>query len=138
MHKFRPYIFFFSLILAAIVLACGSNPAHVLQSVTVSPATADAQDYPDGQVQFTAIGFFSTTPSPVTPLGTVWGACYQGATTSGVSIDGKTGMAQCASGAVGTYTVFTENCSGSGACCQATTACGGGCFVTGTAQLSCP
>ncbi len=55
-------LFLFLLVLAAaITLACGSSPSpdRLLQSVTVAPATAAAQDYPNGQVQFTATGFYS-------------------------------------------------------------------------------
>lgn len=37
--------------------ACGAS-SHVLESVT--PATADAGNFPNGQVQFTAIGLYST------------------------------------------------------------------------------
>jgi len=39
---------------AWIALACGSS--HELQSITVSPASADAQNYPDGEVPFVATG----------------------------------------------------------------------------------
>src|ERR1700686_141993 len=109
-------LFLFLLVLllilaAAITLACGSSPSadRLLQSVTVAPATADAQDYPNGQVPFTATGFYTAKPTPVTPLTTSWSACYQGATTTGVSIDPNTGVAQCAAGSAGTYTVFTAN-----------------------------
>lgn len=61
MSSFRP-VFFFSLLIltAAITLACGSSLEHLLQSVSVSPATADAKDYPEGLVPFTATGYFNT------------------------------------------------------------------------------
>src|SRR5579884_2298020 len=42
----------------------GMNSRRVLQSVTVSPATADSQSFPNGQVTFTAMGTFSKPPSP--------------------------------------------------------------------------
>jgi hypothetical protein len=135
-----PFFFLLLVLAAAITLACGSpsSPERLLQSVTVSPATADAQSYPGGEVQFTATGYYNTRPSPVTPLATYWPACYQGASTTGVLVDQDTGVAQCAAGSVGTYTVFTENYSNSHGGCLGTSACGGGCFVTGTAQLTCP
>ena len=135
------FSFFVLLVVAGMTLACGTSstpPERLLQSVTVSPAAADAHDFPGGKVQFTATGYFSAPPSPESPLGTFWQACYQGASTSGVSIDQNSGVAQCAAGAVGTYTVFTENYSNAHGGCEATSACGGGCFVTGTAQLTCP
>jgi hypothetical protein len=37
----------------------------------------------------------------------------------------------------GTYTIFTEN-RPSNTSCSMTTSCGGGCFITGTAKLTCP
>lgn len=58
-------VLFFSLLIlaAAITLACASSlqplSQHLLESVSVSPATADAKDYPDGQVPFTATGYFN-------------------------------------------------------------------------------
>jgi|SRR5579859_1877394 len=141
MRNYRlPFFFLLLILVAAITLACGSASSsnRLLQSVTVSPTTADAQDFPNGQVQFTATGFYTAKPSPVTPLSTSWGACFQGATTTGVLIDSNTGVAHCAAGAVGTYTVFTENFAAASGGCGATTACGDGCFITGTAQLTCP
>lgn len=37
---------------AYVALACGGS--HTLQSITVSPASADAQNYPNGEVPFVA------------------------------------------------------------------------------------
>jgi hypothetical protein len=63
---------------AAITLACGSSSKPVnnsgsIQSVTVSPAIADVQDFPGDQVQFVATGYYKTPPSPITPLAAMWG-----------------------------------------------------------------
>jgi hypothetical protein len=125
-------------LLAAFALSCGGNSSsdRVLQSITLSPATADARDYPGGQVQFTATGFYTANPRTVTPLAAGWGSCFQNAPTSDVTVS-SAGMAQCISGAAGTYTVFADDASGSVAC-NAITACGGGCQVSGNAQLTCP
>ena len=49
------------LLLSLAALSCGSS--RHLQSVTVQPATATAQN---GQFQFAATGMFSAPPSPVT------------------------------------------------------------------------
>ena len=107
----------------------------------MSPAAADADQYPNGQVQFTAIGYYNKPPSPITPLTATWGACYQFNTTSGVSVS-KNGLAQCAAGSVGTYTVWAfvvQQPPPGYACTNIEDACGGGgCQVTGTAQLTCP
>ncbi|HKI27716.1 MAG TPA: hypothetical protein VKA07_15425 [Candidatus Sulfotelmatobacter sp.] len=98
-------LFFVLLILvAAITLACGSATPHMLQTVTVSPATADAQTLPNGQVQFTATGVFVTRPSPVTPLTVQWGTCNLNGVPSEISVN-QSGVAQCAPGASGTFVV---------------------------------
>jgi hypothetical protein len=125
-------------VLAVIVLGCGSSvsgPSNnsIPQSITISPATANAQDYPDGQVPFVATGYFKSPPSPVSPLTAHWGVCYQKAATTEVSIT-QAGVAQCQAGASGAYTVFASRMT----MCLAITACGGGCQVSGFATLTCP
>jgi len=148
--KYHGLLFFFLPLAAAavITLACGSpkpivpncgaaaaegNTTGVLTSITVCPATADARNYSGGQVQFVATGYFSTPPSPVTPLKAFWGACYQNAPTNAVAIT-NTGMVQCAAGSEGTYSVFASIPTN----CEAISACGGGCQVSGYAELTCP
>jgi len=130
MKKFRFAFCFLALVLAAsFALSCGSGPGQ-LQSITLSPTTAHAQQ------QFTATGFYVHPSHTVTPQPATWGACYQGAPTTEVSVT-KGGMAQCASGATGTYDVFafvTVN----QVCTVPQTQCGGGCTIVGTAQLTCP
>jgi hypothetical protein len=132
----------FSLLLglAAIALACGtsaSSASRIPQSVSVNPPSATAPA--SGAFQFTATGYFSTPPSPVTPLTATWGACsVDGSTTTAVTVS-NTGLAQCVSGASGTYTVWAFVQNTNGATCNVMTACGGDCGrVTGTAQLTCP
>jgi len=134
--------FFALAVLASLTLSCAANSdpssGRQLLSITLSPATADAQDYPDGQVQFMATGYYNKAPYTVAPLSAGWGTCYQEAPTSAISVS-KTGLAQCASGAVGTYTIWANDALFPlGANCLAMTACGGGCFVAGTARLTCP
>ena len=149
MKHFRLRLFLFLLFLAAVmVLACGSPivpPANcglaaagpssnsALESITLCPATADARNYPGGQVQFVATGYYSEPPivTPIAPQ--VWGACSQNAPISVVSVTGK-GLAQCLEGASGTYTVFASV----GTNCNVIGPCGAGCQITGTAQLTCP
>ena len=135
---------FLLLVLSLIALACGSPAAPsgglgtgILQSVSISPATADAQNY-GGQVQFTATGYYTTPPYQVTPLKATWGTCYQENPTSEISVS-SSGLAQCAAGAIGTYTVWAFAPSNEPACPALSGVCGtGGCQVTGTAQLTCP
>jgi len=129
----RFFLFLF-LAAAAIALVCGSNTPHTLQSVTVTPATAS------GEAQFTATGYFTSMPSPVTPLQAIWGACIKTATTeqptTAVTVS-TNGLAQCVSGASGTFTVWAS--SWNSATCNVITPCNGGCAaITGTAQLTCP
>jgi hypothetical protein len=139
-----PHLLFCLLVFAAaMTLACGSSstPFRTLQSVTISPATADAQDYPDGQVPFAATGFYNLSPTKVVPLTATWGACMQQTPTTAVSVSAS-GAAQCATGASGTYTVWafdTVPPAPGTASCNVVNACGGGCErVTGTAELICP
>src|SRR5580704_1580398 len=106
-HRFLPFLFLLVLTLAAaITLACGSSSPRTLQSVSITPATANAQDYPNGQVPFTAAGDYTTRPSPVSPISATWGACTtDGNTTTAVTVS-SSGVAQCSSGASGTYQVW--------------------------------
>lgn len=145
MKRFGPQVFFSLLILiAAITLACGSSP-HVLQSVSVSPATADAKDFPNGLVQFTATGFYKTAPVQVTPQKATWGVCVITAgsqqPSNAVTISSN-GLAQCVSGAPGTYTIDAFVRNPSIHCVQPVGvpfSCGGSCDgVVGQAQITCP
>jgi hypothetical protein len=126
------------LMLAAVItLACGSGQeAHTLQTLTVSPATADAQQS-GGEVQFTATGVFSTTPSPVTPLPASWAVCSQNVPTPAASITSD-GLAHCAAGASGTFAVVASDYPNQSGACPANLGCGAGCVVSGSAQLTCP
>jgi len=130
-----------------LLVGCGAGDpmGHQLQSITVAPATATAQ----GQaVQFTATGYWSGSPATVTPQSASWGACViqvsgntvNEQTTTEVTVS-SSGMAQCASGAKGTFTVFAFDPplgTPPRAECNVLSACGGGCTISGTAQLTCP
>ena len=104
MARYRIFVSILSLALAAcMTLACGSSNSaqRTIQSITLSPASANAQDYPSGAVQFVATGHYATQPYTVTPLQTQWGppAGFPG---SGVVVDSN-GVAKCV--ASGTYSV---------------------------------
>ena len=124
-----------------VALSCGAaspvNQGPVqpgqLQSITLSPAMADAQDYPDGHVSFLATGVYVNPAHTVTPQPAVWGVCQKNLATDEVSVT-NAGVAQCASGAVGAYSVFAYQLTN----CNVLNQCGGGCTVVGTAQLNCP
>jgi hypothetical protein len=140
MKKWIFPVFLLVVLAVAIMLACGSSP-RILQSVSLSPATADAQG---SLVQFTATGYFNDQPSTAKLVAANWGACYQNQRTTAVSVN-SSGLAQCAAGAVGTYTVWAWAESAAGSCGGnngevPANPCGGAseCQPTGTAQLTCP
>ncbi|MGA8274142.1 MAG: hypothetical protein WB919_21465 [Candidatus Sulfotelmatobacter sp.] len=96
----------------ALSLSCGSQQ-HQLQSITLAPQTADARDYPNGQVPFVATGHYSNTQVVVTPMQASWGALSEqiqdgtpvlSPANGAVSVDAN-GLAQCASGASGTFQI---------------------------------
>jgi|ERR1700722_15155154 len=140
MRSYGLALFFLTTFAIALTLACGSSAqSRLLQSVSISPPTADAQGSP---VQFTAMGAFNEQPSPVNLVTVNWGACYQNQPTTAVSVSTE-GLAQCAAGSAGTYTVWgwaerNGSCGGSGTVPANLCGGAGGCQVTGTAQLTCP
>ena len=90
-----PFLF----VLSLITLGCGN--ARTLQSVSVMPAVANAQNFPNGQVSFTATGTFSKPPSPqkLTSQDVTWcvgtssGTC-PGNINVGATVD-QNGVASC-------------------------------------------
>ena len=104
---------------------------RVLQSMTLTPANADAQTT-QGQVQFTAMGTFSMAPSPapvpfVSPFTGTWSTSDMN-----VATITQTGLASCVSGAAGTVTINAVASSNSGQGTQMSTA------VSSSAKLTCP
>jgi hypothetical protein len=125
------------LLLVLATVTCGSN--RQLQTVTLSPAVADAQSFPNGQVNFAATGVFSKPPSPV-PLtskdiswcaGTTGGMCA-GNIAAGANVD-PNGGAQCQTGFSGTVTIL----AGTGGTTPIPDT-GSQLKVFGTAKLTCP
>jgi len=101
------------LIASFVLFGCGSG--RQLQTVTLSPLNADAQSFPNGQVQFTATGTFSQPPSPVQltsndiswcmgGLGNPGGQCVGNANPGGTVT--QNGLAQCNPMFTGTTTVL--------------------------------
>ncbi|MFY9744220.1 MAG: hypothetical protein WA252_03885 [Candidatus Sulfotelmatobacter sp.] len=143
MKKYAPQFCLSPLILAAAIsLACGSSsggPTN-LTSISISPATANAQDYPNGQVQFTAVGYESGSSSPVS-ISPTWSVCNEANAQSEIKVN-ATGVAQCNAGASGTYIVNASVLTHSNPTCNVVLACseaGTDCFGThGVAELTCP
>ena len=122
---------------AIATVGCGSmNSAsnRVLQSMTLNPAIADAQNFPQGQVQFTPTGTFSRAPSPAAvPVPFV--SPYSGSWASSdptIATINQNGVAQCVAGASGTVTIQAMASSNSAMGPAMSTG------VTGTAKLMCP
>jgi hypothetical protein len=140
-RNYGPQLVLFLLVsAAAITLACGSPSPHIPQSVTVTPATADAEEFANGQVQFSATAYYNTKPSPVSNVTATWNSCAQNGPTNEVSVS-TTGVAQCASGASGTYMIyaFVPDPTFKGVCAASSLPCADACGgVVGSAQLICP
>ena len=114
-------------------LGCGSH----LSSVSLTPGAADAKNFPNGQVQFSATGTYSGS-SKVVPLtnltwcmGTTTGSC-NGNIVSVATVN-SSGVAQCLPGTLGTATVL----AGSGGQAAHPDA-GFNMAVFGSAQITCP
>src|SRR5215831_7618685 len=105
MSRYTFLLWIFTLVVAGwITLACGNSPRRI-QSITVSPATAQAQSYLNGQVPFVATGYYNSAPTAVTPLQANWGAAAGNEPANGAVTVDSNGMAQCAAGVSGTYSV---------------------------------
>ena len=85
-----------------LMAGCGMNN-RVLNSMTISPASADAQNFTNGQVQFTATGSFSQPPSPAAVTPDTWSSSNVQIAT----ID-QNGMAQCVQGTTGMVTIVAS------------------------------
>jgi hypothetical protein len=131
-----------TLLLAFETVACGnagnSNSNRLLESIAVTPPTADAQNFANGQVQFTATGTFSRPPSPAPvpsaePYGGGWYIYNSKGATQSIATISQTGLAQCKLGASGAVEVqamaSTGECGGE-ACTYP--------VVQGSATLTCP
>lgn len=120
-----------SLLLAATSLSgvgCGNNTSpRLLQSISVTPASADAHSFPNGQVQFTVMATYNQAPSPAPITASQWLLSE-----SNIATISQSGVAQCIPGASGVVTVkavVPAPCSGTG--CTSV-------VLSGNAQLTCP
>lgn len=125
------------LAISLIALGCGSS--RQLQSVSISPAAADAQNFTNGKVQFTATGTFNQKPSPEKLMGQTVQWCVGSANgkcpgniNPGASVD-QNGLAQCSPNFTGTVNVLAGN-GGSSMMPDG----GSQMKVFGAAQLTCP
>src|SRR4029077_16359758 len=108
----KPAISILVVSLAVLGMGCGSSGVRMLESVTATPARADAQNFPNGEVQFTPTGIFNKAPTRVTPLPScsapgATGSCITAWATSPntiATID-QNGLAQCGPSQSGTVTI---------------------------------
>lgn len=126
--------------LAAVLLSgCGGSgtmTGRSLKAITVSPAIADGSTSA-GTVQFTATGHWSAAPITTTPFPANWVVCQNNQPVKDVTVSAN-GLATCGSGAKGTYQVNAWSWPIGQGGCLAISACGGGCTIEGSAQLTCP
>jgi hypothetical protein len=134
MPRYKSLLFASFLLACMVVTGCGtSSPRRALESMNVTPATADAQSFTNGLVQFAATGTFSQPPSPApVPYAAPYGLNWGSSDTNIATID-QSGVAQCTSGGSGTVTItaraLPNTCIGTG-CASA--------VETATAKLTCP
>jgi len=140
MHRSTITIAVSTLLLVVLgMTSCGSsanpNLGRVLTGITVTPATADAQSFANGQVVFTATGTFSLppTPAPVPFLAPYAGQFVvdnpSNSTIATVVGQGNgTVTVQCAAGAAGTVFVVASASANNGSTI----------VVSGSGQLTCP
>lgn len=139
MKRFLSCSAWFFLVIATLsTLGCGSG--RKLQTVSLSPASADAKNFANGQVSFTATGTFTKPPSPnpLTSMQVTWcagptaGQC-PGNINPGATVD-QNGVAQCLPGFVGTTNIMAGTVRPSSMNPDG----GAQLKVFGSAQLTCP
>lgn len=127
------------LLLASLLLSFGCGSGNQLRSVTVSPTAADAKNFANGQVQFSAVGTFSNSsmPQPLNSnqitwcVGTSAGLCA-GNINPGATIT-PTGAAACAPTFSGSTTILAGKAN-----LPMNPDGGARMTVFGAAQLTCP
>ncbi len=137
MRSRLPLLFLSLLVIIAVMsLACGGI-GRLPESVNITPANGDGTN---GPVQFSAMIYYNTKPSPVPAVSATWGACSASGDSSGVSVSSN-GLAQCSSGPARSYIIYASVPipNFKGVCNANPVSCGGSCgTVVGTALLSCP
>lgn len=135
MGKFRFLCLFAIPVLAAISLSCSSSGG--LKSVAITPATADAQTAPNGQVQFTAMGTYPGQSQSVTVNALWWTSqpwVIAPTPSPGITIDSN-GLASCTN-LTGTFNLWAtapkDQTTSVSKMTKSTPQ------VTATAQMTCP
>jgi hypothetical protein len=126
-----------SVLTVAMIQGCGASPTRQLVSVTISPSSAQAKGYPNGEVPFVATGHYNTDPMTVTPLQATWGASVYPAKIATVT---QSGLATCTQGISGTTVVEAWVAAPPGTpVCNTIDSAGRPCGAIGAAaNLTCP
>jgi hypothetical protein len=129
----------FLLVLVALATSCGggtADPSKQLVAINITPASADAQNFPNGQVQFTAVGTFSDgTKSAIQALWTLNGP-FTETPVANISLT-SSGLAHCVVGGfVGTSGLFATAPSNPALPISQMTMLTKN--ISGTAQITCP
>jgi hypothetical protein len=119
--------------LALALISCGSSNTK-LQSISIAPATADAKDYTNGQVQYTAAGTYDDG-TQVKPLTVLWSPGPPWVAPRPIQVNGN-GIASCGTSPAGTYPVWAGAPISQGT--QVSMMNQSTPMVTATAQLTCP
>ncbi len=123
------------LVIAIALLACGSSQRQ-LTSMSITPATANAQSYPNGQVQFSATGQYSKAPTTAAVQPAQWGV-YLPNGSQGAPTLNSDGLAKCGSLA-GTYAITAQAIADPSIPNTTANLIHAKKSVVGTAQLTCP
>ncbi len=115
------------------LVSCGSS--NTLQSISISPASADAQNSPNGQVQFAATGTYANG-SHVKPLTVEWSPGDPSTAHPWTTPVDSNGVASCGAAPAGTYPIWALAPADLNTPVSAMKQ--GTALVTGTAQLICP
>ncbi len=92
---------FLTLPLLLLAAGCGTSSPRGLLSVSASPASADAKDFPNGQVRFIPTGTYNKAPTTVTPQPvSAWLV-----NPNGIATINQNGLATCVTGQAGTVTI---------------------------------
>jgi hypothetical protein len=104
--------------------------------MTITPASANAQSYPNGQVQFSATGQYSKAPTSAALQPALW-SVYLPNGSQGAPTITSAGLAQCGSLA-GTYAITAYALADPSIPNTSANLLNAKKAVVGTAQLTCP
>ncbi len=127
-----------------VLFSCACGGGRTLQSIAVSPASADGASSPNGQVQFTASGSYSSAPVTATPPNLQWTVDYlpwqaqPEIITINTPTISATGVAQCPAAGANASAETHKILAIAANIDNAAIATDGSNAVVGSAQMTCP